>query len=340
MASELADADPATLQEHLKDLDKQRQEVESRLRELDTRRFAGRGRGGPGRVVRLGGSVRSSVSVATDLPESSGKRTRENDEEGGDSKRSAVEDFTSPRNRMDGRLGSAFGSFGGTIAERPKETTTDSAPVKQRNRKLFGALMGHLAKAKTEIQKHAESEQMIKRTEVEIRAEEKEKDDKQKVFEIDRKLHREAREKTFAMRHDLRLKQEEARYLLMMKKREAHLASLQKYIRTKATPPIFYVPGKMDDTTTALLEESAKAVKATYDENTTRLESERAARIAFHESKAQEAAAKEAGEGEDAPEEKEKAEADDAEAEAAMEGDDDVKAGDLDEIMGEQTTDK
>ena len=149
---------------------------------------------------------------------------------------------------------------------RERMAGADDGASRQRNRRMFGALMGTLKRAQKEVESSAGLTQAkIQKIDEKLRTDRTKQIEQQKeVIERRKAADLIRKESLIDERKELDAK---LRRLIAI----AHEASLCHFIKTKATPPIYFMPAVQNASTKKLLSEQQSAVLKPLDAELTTL---------------------------------------------------------------------
>jgi len=260
-----------TIEEELKALQKQRQEVEQRLKGLESKKpqeghlkgkESGNNRSGAGSNKRLR-EEREPYSTSNRREPVDRNRNADNDHLSKKSRLSSVVskqgDSRNDRERHrekdrdsstsgKPKLTSAIVSTNPVpvVGEKPRPSlNTNSTEAKSRNKKLFGVILGTLNSFKSDITKKSQSS--VRREELEQKVQAKVIQEQENFVELQRRNLQEEKEKELALREDIKKKQEEKELELLTLKWQQHRNQLSNFIRTETKPYIYYRPVDISD---------------------------------------------------------------------------------------------
>uniref|UniRef100_A0AAV1TUI5 SAP domain-containing protein n=1 Tax=Peronospora matthiolae TaxID=2874970 RepID=A0AAV1TUI5_9STRA len=308
MADRVESADERALRRELQALAKQREALINSKRQGGKTRGAGRGASPRGSVfARLGGKITRGARQALERTDRSnlrgnapwtlGKRDRDDDAR---SLSNAVK-----KQKLHSAVARPEGVYHSVV--RVEETSRDTtspvvdtaraqeqkqravAPYTQkdgiaRSRRMFGALMGHLGKAKRQIEKDTD---LFRRQDTkQHEAEEKEKAQSKNLEEQARREAEIVRLEALVARTELDRSEQIARAKLEHLRMVRRSESQSKFLVTIASPPINYLPAKHTEETKELVaasmeahEAKIKASEQSHEENLRKLEAEFATKL-------------------------------------------------------------
>ncbi|TVU45507.1 hypothetical protein EJB05_04996, partial [Eragrostis curvula] len=126
--------------------------------------------------------------------------------------------------------------------ELPK---SEDQTLVMRNRRMLGQLLvGTLEKFQQENKKLSNSEAFLRRSETQRKAEQKVREESERLRQKEREQIAEKRKRDMMLRARVAAKAEEKRLELLYIQWTEHHKKLSNFLRTKAEPPIYYMPAK------------------------------------------------------------------------------------------------
>ncbi|XP_021759316.1 pinin-like [Chenopodium quinoa] len=142
------------------------------------------------------------------------------------------------------------------VKEVPRVLPKDEDPrLVNRNRRMLGQLLGTLEKFKKEDMKLSGTEAYMRRSDSLQRAEQKAREESERLRQQEREKIAENRKRDLVLRARVAAKTEEKKMELLFLQWSEHHKKLTNYLRTKAEPPIYYMPAKPIDENSALNDE-------------------------------------------------------------------------------------
>ncbi|XP_042413995.1 pinin-like [Zingiber officinale] len=131
---------------------------------------------------------------------------------------------------------------------REPKLIQDASLIK-RNKRMLGQLLGTLEKFREEDEKLSSTEAYMRRSDLLKRAEEKAREESEKLRQQEREQIAEKRKRDLTLRARVAAKAQEKKWELMFLSWSEHHKKLSNFLRTKAEPPIYYLPAKplLDD---------------------------------------------------------------------------------------------
>ncbi|KAK1302011.1 hypothetical protein QJS10_CPB12g01695 [Acorus calamus] len=123
----------------------------------------------------------------------------------------------------------------------PKE---EDASLVKRNRRMLGQLLGTLEKFREEDKQLSTTEAYLRRSESLRRAEQRAREESEKLRQQEREQIGEKRRRDLTLRARVIAKAEEKKMELLFLRWSEHHKMLCNFQRTKAEPPIYYLPNK------------------------------------------------------------------------------------------------
>lgn len=292
MASVVAEKTEEELRKEIDELNRQRREITERLRDPRGIRRGGFTGSGPRNFAANGGRQRGIVRPAeANVPEDQPMPKRRllsavvkiEDGEIADSNPEVLKekkkDPTFEENS--GRSAAVLGENKTTSWNRRDETTRpfkrvsdipspEHAPrvlpkdedpkLVSRNKRMLGQLLGTLEKFRKEDMQRSGSEAYMRRTDSLRRAEQKAREESEKLKQQEREQIVEKRKRDLVLRARIAAKAEEKRMELLFLKWSEHKKRLGNFIRTVAQPPLYYKFSKPLDDDTTLTEQKKEEI--------------------------------------------------------------------------------
>jgi len=220
------------LENEIKELDRQRQEVENRLRELEAKERFQSG------VSRPSGRLSNNPARGGVAPL---KRFREEGDYRGrpifPNKRRFIEE---PPARVPTITSTVI-----KVSEKDPEKPQPSLVLKneedkKRSKNLFGVLMGTLEQFKKEEAQKSDAD--AKRQEIEQKVESKVQTERNELLERHKKIIQEQKDRELVLKEQIKKKQEEKELELLEQKWSKHNALLSTFHRTITKPHIYFMP--------------------------------------------------------------------------------------------------
>ncbi|KAF2319693.1 hypothetical protein GH714_018041 [Hevea brasiliensis] len=138
----------------------------------------------------------------------------------------------------------------------PRVLPKDEDPsLVSRNKRMLGQLLGTLEKFRKEDMKLSGTEAFKQRSNALQRAEQRAREESEKLRQQEREQIAEKRRRDLSLRARVAAKTEEKKLELLFLRWSEHHKKLCNFIRTKAEPPIYYLPNKPLEEDATLLEQ-------------------------------------------------------------------------------------
>jgi len=147
----------------------------------------------------------------------------------------------------------------------------EDGKLKERNKKMFGFLLGTLQQFKKDMS--VKSEAHSRREQIEMKVEAKVVEEQDKLIEQHKQLLVEKKQKAEALKEAIRKKEEEKEQQLLTLQWKRHRQLLSNFIKTKTQPSIFYLPIRHNSVTAELLKASKSDFEESYQKKISELNS-------------------------------------------------------------------
>ncbi|PIA41030.1 hypothetical protein AQUCO_02300067v1 [Aquilegia coerulea] len=163
--------------------------------------------------------------------------------------------------RDNNRRGVKTDSGDGMKEHVPRALPKDNDPsLVSRNRRMLGSLLGTLEKFQREDKQLSTTEAYMRRSDSLQRAEQRAREESEKLRQQEREKIAENRRRDLTLRARVAAKAEEKKLELLFLDWSEHHKKLGNYLRTKAEPPIYYLPVKpLDEDETVAEQRKEKA---------------------------------------------------------------------------------
>ncbi|URD76363.1 Pinin SDK memA protein [Musa troglodytarum] len=118
------------------------------------------------------------------------------------------------------------------------------ASLMKRNKRMLGQLLGTLEKFREEDEKLSSTDAYMRRSDSLKRAEEKVREESERLRQQEREQIAEKRKRDLTLRARVAAKAQEKKLELLFLTWSEHHKKLSNFLRTKAEPPIYYMPAK------------------------------------------------------------------------------------------------
>ncbi|KAK9833019.1 hypothetical protein WJX74_004615 [Apatococcus lobatus] len=165
---------------------------------------------------------------------------------------------------------------GEVAAKRPRQlAVTEDPSEKKKNRRMFGFLQGHLGKSREESSQFKQSEVAQKRREAVQQADARKREEAAKAREAAKQEMIARRQAEIDKKRDLAAQVDIKKLEIMVAQRIRHHVKLAQFLRTKAGPPLLWLPKSRLDATDKLLEQQQTILQLWQEQELASLEQER-----------------------------------------------------------------